>query len=100
MKSDHSSVSYGKSDLMRTNFSAADLINTNYDLANSIAIQTLLDGQVSLAGRRFNQKFSVDYQTQAWGVESNYVINTERLMFRTYYGAGGLQIRPLVGFGI
>jgi hypothetical protein len=98
MKSDRSSVSYGKSDLMRTNFSAADLINTNYDLANSIAIQTLLDGQVSLNGRRFNQKFSVDYQTQAWGVESNYVINTERLMFRTYYGAGGLQIRPLVGF--
>ena len=98
MQTDESSVSYGKPDLARTNFTADDLINTNYDLSNSIAIQTLLDGQVSTAGRRFNQKFSINYQTQAWGAESNYVINTERLFFRTYYGAGGLQIRPLVGF--
>ncbi|MCH9652784.1 MAG: BBP7 family outer membrane beta-barrel protein [Planctomycetes bacterium] len=100
MKSDRSSVSYGKSELMRTDFSAADLTNDTYDLSNSISIQTLLDGRLAteITGRRFNQKFSVDYQSSAWGVESNYVINTERLLFRTYAGAGGFQIRPMVGF--
>ncbi|WP_339729424.1 BBP7 family outer membrane beta-barrel protein [uncultured Gimesia sp.] len=89
MKSDSSSVSYEPNDLLGPTFGQTDMIS----------IQTFLDGQLAAStGRNFNQTFSATYQTQAWGVESNYVINTESLFFRTYYGAGGLQIRPLVGF--
>ncbi|WP_417391901.1 BBP7 family outer membrane beta-barrel protein [Gimesia sp.] len=88
MQSDYGTVSYGQ----------ADLLGASFGQTNEISIMTFLDGNVGLVGRDFNQKFSVRYQTQAWGAESNYVINTERLLFRSYYGAGGLQIRPLVGF--
>lgn len=87
-KSDYSSISYGQTDLMGPTFGQTDMIS----------IITLRDGLVALDGRNFNENFSVQYRTQAWGAESNYVINTESLFFRTYYGAGGLQIRPLVGF--
>lgn len=101
LKSDRSSVSYGQADLIPSTTTPQDILNAPFfDQSNSISIQTLLDGRVTgtNVGRRFNKKFSVAYQSSAWGVESNYVINTERLFFRTYYGAGGLQIRPMVGF--
>lgn len=89
MKTDVSSVSYGPTDLLGPSFGQTDMIS----------IQTFLDGQLAAStGQNFNQMFSATYQSQAWGVESNYVINTESLFFRTYYGVGGLQIRPLVGF--
>ncbi|QDU10665.1 BBP7 family outer membrane beta-barrel protein [Gimesia aquarii] len=88
MDSDVSSVSYG----------AAELLGANFGQTNQITITTLLDGQINDIRRNFNQKYAIQYQSSAWGAQSNYVINTERLFFRTYYGAGGLQIRPLVGF--
>lgn len=88
MENDISSVSYGIQDLLGPDNGSVD----------EISILTSLNGEITGAGRNFNQKFSVLYSTQAWGAESNFVINTERLFFRTYYGAGGLQIRPLVGF--
>lgn len=88
MQSDYSSVSYGEQDLLGPDFGTSNLIS----------ILVTVDGQKAIAGRNFNQKFAVTYQSSAWGAESNYVINTERLLFRTYYGAGGLQIRPMVGF--
>lgn len=88
MKSDYSSVSYGQAELMGPTFGQPDMIS----------ILTTVDGVVTGVSRNFNEKFEVNYQSQAWGAESNYVINTERLFFRTYYGAGGLQIRPLIGF--
>lgn len=88
-KSDVSSVSYGPTDLLGPAFGQTDMIS----------IQTFLDGQLAAStGRNFNQMFSATYKSQAWGVESNYVLNTERFFFRTYSGVGGLQIRPLVGF--
>lgn len=87
-ETDSSSVSYGPPDLMGSAFGQPDMIT----------MLVTVDGQVTGQGRNFNQSFAVDYRTQAWGVESNYVINTERLFFRSYSGAGGLQIRPLVGF--
>lgn len=90
MKSDVSSVSFGPADFLGANNGGVD----------SISITTFLDNQLAAAtvGRQFNRLYSITYKTQTWGVESNYVVNTERLFFRTYYGAGGLQIRPLVGF--
>ena len=88
MDSDYSSVSYSPADLMGSAFGQTDYIS----------IIGTLDGEVAQVGRNFNNTFSVKYQTSAWGAESNYVINTEALIFRTYHGAGGLQIRPLVGF--
>lgn len=88
MDTDSSGVSIGAQDLLGPNNGQTDLIS----------ILTLLDGQLADVGRNFNQKFEVEYHSQAWGVESNYVINTEHLFFRTYYGVGGLQIRPMVGF--
>lgn len=87
-KSDVSSVSYGKTDLLGPEFGQTDLITIN----------TLIDGQVGISGRNFNEKFAVNYRSQAWGAESNYVVNTDQLIFRTVYGAGGFQLRPLVGF--
>tara|TARA_R110002111_G_scaffold262875_1_gene342511 strand:+ start:60666 stop:62012 length:1347 start_codon:yes stop_codon:yes gene_type:complete len=89
MDSEYSSVSVGKSDLLGPDFGTTDLIS----------ILTSVDGlNPGTDGRQFNEKVEVTYQHSAWGVESNYVINTERLLFRTYYGAGGLQIRPMLGF--
>ncbi|WP_197999962.1 BBP7 family outer membrane beta-barrel protein [Gimesia alba] len=89
MASENSSVSVGEADLLGPEFGTTDLIS----------ILTSVDGNnPGTDGRQFNQKVAVNYQHSAWGLESNYVINTERLLFRTYYGAGGLQIRPLVGF--
>ena len=87
-ESDVSSVSYGQADLLGPNFGQTDLITIN----------TLLDGQIGIAGRNFNEKFAVNYRSQAWGAESNYVVNTDRLFFKTIYGAGGFQMRPLFGF--
>ena len=87
-QSDVSSVSYGQADLLGPNFGQTDLITIN----------TLLDGQIGIAGRNFNEKFAVNYRSQAWGAESNYVVNTDRLFFKTIYGAGGFQMRPLFGF--
>lgn len=87
-QSDVSSVSYGQAELMGPNFGQTDMIS----------IITRLDGQTAIAGRNFNEKFSVVYRSQAWGAESNYVVNTDRLLFKTVYGAGGFQMRPLFGF--
>ncbi|MCA9005974.1 MAG: BBP7 family outer membrane beta-barrel protein [Planctomycetaceae bacterium] len=83
-----SNISYGAGDFLGPNNGDTDLIS----------ITTFSDGQLAFSGVNFNKSYSVTYETQAWGAESNYVFNTERLFFRTYYGAGGLQIRPLVGF--
>ncbi|WP_417377997.1 BBP7 family outer membrane beta-barrel protein [Gimesia sp.] len=88
MKTDTSGYTYDQNDLLGASFGETDMIS----------IPLLFNGQISNAQRNFNEKFRVSYKTQAWGAESNYVFNTERLFFRTYYGAGGLQIRPLVGF--
>ncbi|HAH44395.1 BBP7 family outer membrane beta-barrel protein [Gimesia sp.] len=88
MKTDASGFSYDQNDLLGPSFGETDMIS----------IPLLFNGEVSSPQRNFNQKFSVDYKTQAWGVESNYVFNTENLFFRTYYGDGGFQIRPLAGF--
>ncbi len=87
-QSDYSTVAYGQTDLLGPSFGQTDMIS----------IMTLLDGSTAFTGRDFNQKFSAEYRTQAWGAESNYVINTDQLMFKTIYGAGGFQMRPLLGF--
>lgn len=87
-QSDVSSISYGQ----------AELLGANFGQTNMISILTSVDGQTAFSGRNFNQKFAVNYSSQAWGAESNYVVNTDRLMFKTVYGVGGFQMRPLFGF--
>lgn len=88
MDSDVSSVSYG----------AAQLRGADFGETDRISITTFDGGVLGETSRTFNQRYAITYQTQAWGAESNYVINTEHLFFRTYSGVGGLQIRPLLGF--
>lgn len=88
MESDVSSISYGQSQLLGSEFGQTD----------RISITTFANGEIGETSRSFNRKYAITYQTQTWGVESNYVINTESLFFRSYGGAGGLQLRPILGF--